>query len=381
LRTAGWMPEWLFWLLQALVLPVWVTIVIQQASDRFKEEYGLTKESKVTPSGGAFVVLTNVLIGVAVAYQLYPEASVVARIALGLVALVFYGFYLVSIIGTPTRATAITAIAPDPITAPEQGPTLDWIDQNDAAVARVESSRVSMSQRVEAYTVEATLFGALAFSGFLTLLVEQPDTLQRSRELLDVAWSLLSRITTLGQSTLVPLPASFSSHYLGGVALSALTCSSFFLSVILARLRFSDAVQRADYALHLLRAYEAKEEAHYLALAQSIDEGATGRLRDRMAGLRHQVTEASFFADRALDELRPVVMYMSIFRTCGILAFLLALVLSAAAISTGLATVLMLLSLIAFLYPGLDRQFRDGKWLKIAFFQRGHRFSLPKRGG
>ena len=54
------------------------------------------------------------------------------------------------------------------------------VDLNDIAIVQLEGDAKNYVNRVEAYILESVMFGALTFSGFLTLIAIDPDTLNIS---------------------------------------------------------------------------------------------------------------------------------------------------------------------------------------------------------
>ena len=93
-------------------------------------------------------------------------------------------------------------------------------------------------------------------------------------------------------------------------------------------------------------------------------------MQERLLQLRSQVSEAVFYVDHALRELRPVARYMAAFRNCGLLSFVLALVIGTGAISKGLAVVFATLCLVALVYSGLDET-TDASWQSMRSFNGG----------
>ncbi|MEM8964144.1 MAG: hypothetical protein AAGD38_21850, partial [Acidobacteriota bacterium] len=66
------------------------------------------------------------------------------------------------------------------------------IDQNDLSLTELDVQTASMSRRVDTYTLESALFGALAFSAFLTLITSDPTTIEEIKALLDIVGVMLT---------------------------------------------------------------------------------------------------------------------------------------------------------------------------------------------
>ena len=71
-----------------------------------------------------------------------------------------------------------------------------------------------------------------------------------------------------------------------------------------------------------------------------------------------------------LDKVKPIVLYMRVFRTLGILSFLLVLITAALLLSRNLASLFFFLALLPYLYSSLHKQ----------IISRKVRHLIPRRG-
>jgi hypothetical protein len=150
------------------------------------------------------------------------------------------------------------------------------------------------------------------------------------------------------------------------IACAALIASMFFVAVIVARLRFNSLVGLANYSLEVTAAFNDKEDEidRQLLFTQPVPAPA----QERLTHLREQIADSLGDARLAMEQLRPIISYMRIFRHVGVLTFLGALVASAMWVSPVLAGGFALIAVLAYGYPTLDRLVRDAVLRKHGFF-------------
>ncbi len=154
----------------------------------------------------------------------------------------------------------------------------------------------------------------------------------------------------------------------------------FFLSVIVSRLRFNDALKRVDYAVRIASSYNDKEEEVYNFVLQGHDEA---KVRHRLTILKEKITVALYHAEESFRDLRPIVNYMWVFRNLGLISFLLILITGALWVSPILAILFTSLAVLAFVYSALDTWIRTRSLEKrgiIHFFRKkAGLFAVPAR--
>jgi hypothetical protein len=241
----------------------------------------------------------------------------------------------------------------------ELKPSRVGIDDNDRAIIELDAKAASLKQRVDTYTLESALFGALAFSAFVTIVAADHQDNGGVRELIDAVpqcATLLLRLR-LADLWVVLEPQVDPKKLLAVVALETLICSLMFLAVIICRLRFTDLVGDVDKSIRIAEAFNEKEEDIHKITLQNPDR--ENELKVRLDDMTARITHGVQDARAALTKLSPVVTYMSGFRRFGVLGFLIVLVTSAMWIDSRLALLFFGLGTIAVLYPMADGFIRD----------------------
>lgn len=382
LRQVDWINDWIFWLAQGFAIPIFVVYLSDRRGNEVARKYGL-KPSKAQPkdtTGTVVFSLFVILLGTYITYSLYPW-RVWLRVLFATIAFVVYGLYVFMVYLDSLKATPADNIPP----ASEAEETLtdpQWRDENDRAIIELETEKISQSHKVEAYTLESALFGALAFSGFVTIVSSEKPVLAGVQKLLEDISALINMGLTFDFSNLnqVLNDLTLENTLLAAIATQTLISAVFFLSVIISRLRFNDVMRRVELATRLASAYNCKEEELCSLSYQTIDPAKVVLQEERLAELKAKISLATFYAEASMKDLMPVVRYMSVFRNLGVISFLLILVTSALWVSRFLAMVFTGLSLLAYVYPFLDKLIRDRKLSGIGFFQKGKRF-FPHLGG
>jgi hypothetical protein len=241
---------------------------------------------------------------------------------------------------------------------------LTHVDSNDEQIIRMETSVLSLTQRIESYTLESTLFGALAFSGFLAILGYNRPILSAMRAIMQV----LTNLPYLGieQTGTILVSAHSQDTLWAAVALQTLFCSMFFLAVIVSRLRFYEIIRQVEYAVRQARAWNDKEEEVYVLTLHSPNEALVERLQQ----LTNLVAVAISNADPLLNDMFRVAGYIRVFRTLGIVTFMIVLTTSALVISTGLGSLFIGVLGFSYLYTMFDSVLSHRKLREVPFFRR-----------
>jgi hypothetical protein len=251
----------------------------------------------------------------------------------------------------------------------------DTVDENDRLLIRLDTEIEDFIRKVEAYTIESTLIGAISFSAFVTIVTSGKASVESAGHLtvrfLAVADAVFARNggALRGQFTHYPS----ESMILSVAACSALICSMFFMVVMVARLRFNALTGPASFSTQMATNFNSKEEeiARYMLLeAPTADPAkAPAVLEERLVRLRKQIT---FYLDEGrveVEQMRAIIGYMTIFRTLGLIAFLVTLVVSAMWFAPRLSIFFGLMAFLTYAYPMMDGLIRDRKLRSHDFFR------------
>ncbi len=311
------------------------------------------------------------------------------------------------------------------------------IDRNDNQIIELEGRIRNEAIRIEAYILESVMFGALAFSAFLSIIaserfnitlsersdirkgnVEMQDSrLVETLEVLEdrklvetkelptstkdttsisssrndrkrsdkVATKNIYRLQTTEIALFWDDAVAFMNDVLlfniedAGrkwenltrpknlimlVMIQTLFCALFFLSVIASRLRYSKVAEEIDNLIRLARSFNDKEEEVHNIVLQGAGQGNEDirlNLGRRLKGLEIKIANNISKAKALLDQTRPILIYMSVFRNMGVIAFMSILITSCLFFSTTLATIFLVFSMIAYAYESLDTWVRVKK--------------------
>ena len=245
-------------------------------------------------------------------------------------------------------------------------------DENDEEIVNLGVNLSSVNELMNAFVLEAALFGALAFSGFLQIISSDYFSIPKMDQFTTDTYNILHSIVNLEAFN-----ASQIQELLGKEALlslmcyESLFCSVFFLSVIASRLRFNDLTDYIDKALRLASTFNVKEEA-LLQSGVSLED-------ERVNYLNHRIREQLQDGYRTQDAIEPIMEYMRFFRTLGITAFFIIIITGGLFISAYVSIILLFISVLSLAYFKLDQFVMNMKSLFISiqeFF-----FSVEKQIG
>lgn len=249
-------------------------------------------------------------------------------------------------------------------------PSETIVDANDIAIVEMEGEIRNLQNRVEAYILESVMFGALTFSGFLTLLASDKDRLDY--ELMIVFGDSIKRI--MADVLLLKFDFSNSAYQIFmdssddrrflvvWIMFVTLLSSMFFLLVIASRLKFSQIIENVDNAIRLARAYNDKEEEVFMLHLEF--ENKT-RLKNRLDFLSKKIAQQITIASDLLKEVKPIVYYMSIFRNLGVIFFLLIIIIGLLFYSQVLAVMVGFLAFLVYVYKRIDDWYRRNRLRNI----------------
>jgi len=221
-------------------------------------------------------------------------------------------------------------------------------NQNDEEIINLEVNLKAENERMDAYVIEAALFGALAFSGFIQIVASKDFSVEFIENFNRHGFLILKGMVNPGtQYVQESYNFIFSNNGLMMVlCYQTLFCSVFFLSVIGSRLRYSKLTDYVDRYLHLAKAFNEKED--FLLHKENINtEDAT----IYNTKIKHLLREGY----KKQDEIFPIMEFMQFFRTLGISMFFTVIVTSGLFISIWLSIILFFVSILSMVY------FRFGK--------------------
>ncbi|KOY85356.1 hypothetical protein AD998_03585 [bacterium 336/3] len=286
------------------------------------------------------------------------------------------------------------------------------IDRNDLEIIKVEGRLRNEHSRVEAYILESVMFGALAFSGFLSIIAserfnytisERQDFLTKNVKINNE--SLVKENSTIVLNTTkikddkttakeqsVPLVKTTEmrlfwedtmelfdnivlfklqdasknwdkliqpSNLIMLITIETLFCALFFLSVIASRLRYTKMTEEIDNLVRLARNFNDKEEeVHNLVLQGLGDEAVQINLHQRLQSLGAKINQYLERANILLSQTRPILIYMSLFRNLGVIMFIFILITSSLFFSKSLAMIFLTCSIVAYIYEYVDIKLR-----------------------
>jgi hypothetical protein len=125
--------------------------------------------------------------------------------------------------------------------------------ENDEEIIELDVSLRSANEKMEAYVLEAALFGALAFSGFLQLISSSNVSIESLSSFSANFYSLFEGMVNFSSDSSIRALNQLMSKdgILSLMAFLTLFCSVFFLAVIASRLRFNDLSDIIDKSLQL----------------------------------------------------------------------------------------------------------------------------------
>jgi hypothetical protein len=364
-------PGWLFWICQIAVIPITIIILISSREDNLKKKYEVTGQINVESSPwAALFCLFIIFSGSYITFSLYREWPSWAKWISATLVFIVYGLYILGLHETAVKSASKEDRLKEREALEEAliSDDSEIVDANDIRIIRMETEIFSVSQRVDSYTLESALFGALAFSGFLTLISSNTQTLANVQGLITNASVTINKVIQSGASGFNRPSASSvtDNNLLGAVTIETLICSMFFVSVIVSRVRFYEILRRVDYAVRVARTYNNKEDEVYNLKLQFPD--TRDSFDVRLNTLTRKVIDAIDNAEPLFRDLSLIARYMWGFRNLGIGSFVLVLLTSAFLVSRPFGVVFIGLSLLIYLYSIFDKWWRDKKLQRIPFF-------------
>ena len=370
----------IFWLSEVLVsiaVLAFTFIREDKVKEQIRKEYDIPDSVRIDAGGTglSFIAASLVILsGCYIAFFLFESWPTWLRVLLSVIAFVIYGIYMVFLY------VSSIAFIPKPdeshdrsVEGESEAVKEEAIDRNDIDIATMETEITSASQRVDTFTLESALFGALAFSGFLALI-------SSDKPILSSLHTFLAHLSTIiyssAQLVLNDATLMSESNLIAAITLETLVCSMFFLAVIVSRLRFNDVLKLADYAVRTARTHNNKEEAVYVLWLEMLVEQQTriDILQTRLTLLNQRTESAIEDARPLIRELLSILSYMRLFRDLGIASFVLILATSALLISSALSLLFVAIYLVSFGYMAIDDLARNKRLKEVKSVESLKRF-------
>jgi hypothetical protein len=249
----------------------------------------------------------------------------------------------------------VNSIFPNAFPSLKEEPLMatDRLDANDGMIARMESELKGINSTVDSYMLESVLLGALAFSGFLTIVAS--NVISGSD---DPFTAIIKKFTDSAGTVLFSQKGinteEFSNLFEGSnlfivIMFESLICSVFFIMVLTLRLKYSDMSLKIDYLIRVLNIFNAKEEELIVLKMDDKNQDNT-RITERTRLLTQKIEAGIADASHLLSQIKPVVGIMSFYRHVGLLFFYLVLVTSGLYFSWFVSLAIMGVALTSKLY-------------------------------
>ena len=341
----------LFWIVQLLVIPITTLVLLYSASGResqwkeyIKKKENISDDFKIeienSPKSVLFGFL-NFVLGLYISWQLYSSYfSFWLLLLLFIITFITYGFYVMFIY------TLSYGKIPKEGQASDYDKEKNEVDRNDIRLINLEVAVNGFSQRIDTYTIESALLGALAFSCFLTILGVDPQLPADAKLLTFEIKELFTMLLKFDIAGIQNLFEGFKfytvANILSVLAFEALVCALLYLMVIVKRIHFYNNLDNVQKNLQVAKSYNQKEEEYDLLCIQNID---NEDFQNRKIELTEKVKTYSDRSAQNLEKLKMVMKYMTFVRETALFIFVLIIATSACIVSfyTGMVFILLYL--------------------------------------
>jgi len=369
-----------FWLVQIIGFGLLDFIVIaiisineKKITARIRKEYEIPENVKLTFEGSGWLIIFQLIVIIiigSIPFFLYTNWHIAFRILLSLACfayMIFFSFMLnyEGSKGTTPKNPEIRKRGQKAevfknnhlVEVVDETDRCFFLDKNDDEIISMSTEISSAVQRVETYTLESALFGGLAFSGFLALLASEKTIVYYIgilKESLNFHPLLIKNLSTI-----------FSENgIIGLISIETIICSMLFLSVIIARIRFTDILRNVDRNVEVAKAYNEKEEDllnnYYKQLMEN-----DSIIGDRINNINRKINEQIEKSHPLIEDMTSVINYMKLFRGLGIACFVLVLTTAALLVSKELSLGFIALYIVSSMYLTIDKLARGKRFEKI----------------
>jgi hypothetical protein len=229
---------------------------------------------------------------------------------------------------------------------------LDSVDYNDTQIARLESELKGINGKVDAYMIESVLLGGLSFSGYLTVV---SGSLIGSNT--DAFGNLLSHFNVFirsynifdNTSKIDVISTFFQKEDLYVLIIFLCLISSvFFLLVLSLRLRYGSLAGNMDHLLLTMTIFNAKEEE--LTNMKYENANFASSQKDRLKKITEKIDLAIKDADHLMEELKPIISMMSLYRNVAIIVFYIVLIIAGFYFNVFIASSILIVAILTILF-------------------------------
>lgn len=221
---------------------------------------------------------------------------------------------------------------------------MEEADRNDFDIIEADVDLKTMLRRVETYTLESTLLGALAFSAFVTIQFQDGVGFapQEPFDWLSEVRFAQMHLAAFGRSASISIPLNvvdvIQAHIGPLIAMCLLACAVAFLAVLAARIQFTDAYRHAEGELEKAKCLNQKEEDW-----RKTDQARARRFTEQIARFLTDVQQA-------IRRVNPIVHFMRLFRNLGLGLFLSATIICGFYFSPWVPSLIILVFVCAYLF-------------------------------
>ncbi|MEI8202199.1 MAG: hypothetical protein WCH34_04255 [Bacteroidota bacterium] len=364
---------WLFWGSQILLIPLIVIIYTSQTNrekqwaELFKNENRFAENDKIEVEGNAkiFTICFSIIIlGAFISWNQYSSLPLWLQIILTVLTFFIYGFYILMIFyGSYSNLKKKDANIKGDKHLNNYNAISD--KNNEEKLIILEISLKQFSNKVDTYTLESTLLGALSFSGFLTILSLDNSVIENIKILLDQFSAFFNSLITFN----VLPEASINQHSIISIlAIETIICSFFFLLVIVSRIRFHDTFSEAELQMRIAKGLNIKENENI----NSHHKKDTEFSQEKLSSLNAEISEKIKISFLKKKELESIINYMNYVRNIGLLFFVIILSTAASLISIKLSIAFLILYFISYSYHKID------SWAKRKILKKISSISIKK---
>ena len=249
----------------------------------------------------------------------------------------------------------VNAIFPNAFPSLKEEPLMatDRLDANDGLIARMESELKGINSTVDSYMLESVLLGALAFSGFLTIVGANVIS-GSDKQFTDIINQFMDSVRLILFTEQAVNTGQLAGLFKGTnllivIMFESLICSVFFIMVLTLRLKYSDMSLKMDYLIRVINIFNAKEEELIVLKMDDKNQDNT-RITERTRLLTQKIEAGIADAGQLLSQIKPVVGIMSFHRSLGLIFFYGVLVTSGLYFSGWLSLFILGVALLTKLY-------------------------------
>ncbi|NUN09997.1 MAG: hypothetical protein HUU54_12570 [Ignavibacteriaceae bacterium] len=356
------MHVWFFWLSQLLMIPLLSSVIMVQTNtknkwiEHFRKKHNLPENMKIhlDVEGSAFSALFVVFIvgiGTFIAFSLLTPLNFVWQTILTTLTFLLYGFYnIVLFLVSFSPLKSVTLEKDSALTLPLDHLT---VDGNDKELVKQEILLMNYSQKVDTYTIESALLGALAFTCFLSILQIDRSVINNIPPILNSLSIIANNIIAFNFTAIITFISDLHLNFttvMALLAIESLVCSLLYLLVIVARIRFHDVLRYAEYEVRVAREFNNKEEEYSLLASQ----GSSDTVDTRIRTLNDEINKILTSSMALIKQLGSIINYMNRIRIIALFIFVLIISTAASLITYVMGILFLSLYVLSVSYHKID---------------------------